>query len=292
VNRVLKGFGVLAAVIAIVVVALSFDRMADWFGNRTGGQFGSAQAMNPQLKCLEGEPHVMLWAWEYASDLRSINPHKVGVAYLAGKFILRSDSVIVKPRIQKLTVPDGTFMSAVMRIEPDHANGGPSFSDAQLKDLTINIVSLLSKRKVQLLQIDFDARQSERPFYLKVLTELRKQLPYDMPLSITALASWCLGDNWLDDASCDQVVPMFFSMGKDRQRMLNYLQNHPDFASVPMQVSMGLSIDEPDVLAQLNGLTSTTFLFSSKGWESERAKEWINKIQSGGSSWKDLAKLN
>jgi Protein of unknown function (DUF3142) len=282
VNHILKVTGVLALTFGIALLSLDATH-----------NFASSIPGTPtRLKRLDLEPRVMIWAWEYPADLNAIDKDKVGVAYLAGKFILQSDSVIVKPRLQKLIVPLGTFMMAVVRIEPDRAKNAANFSDAQLNALTNKIISLLSSKEVQVLQIDFDARVSERPFYRRLLSELRKQVPTDMPISITALASWCLGDNWLTDTNCDQVVPMFFSMGKDRERMVQYLQKDPEFKKFPKPISLGLSIDEPDVLAQLAQITSPIFLFSTNGWESDHAKEWIKKFQNGGSNWKDLAKLN
>lgn len=290
-NKFLKVIGglVLASGVGIVAVDSVQDdalkRFEDIFNSNVLG-------MSATGKVLGSQPKVMLWAWQYPSDLKFIDSETVGVAYLSGKFILRSNSVIVEPRVQKLLVPNDTYMTAVMRIDVDHGKNAATLSDAQLEELTKKMISLLSTKKVQVLQIDFDALASERPFYRKLLTALRKQMPHDMPLSITSLASWCLGDKWLSDSKCDQVVPMFFSMGKDRQRMLNYLKEHAEFDSIPKEVCIGLSVNEPDVLAQLHEPTSVVYLFSSNGWESDRAKEWINKFQCGGSNWKELAKQN
>src|SRR5258708_27436194 len=64
-------------------------------------------------------PRVILWAWERPTDLRFINPHDVGVAFLARTIRLRANEVTVRPRLQPLNLPDGTSVIAVARVESD-----------------------------------------------------------------------------------------------------------------------------------------------------------------------------
>src|SRR5262249_59556332 len=60
------------------------------------------------------------------------------------------------------------------------------------------------------VQVDFDAVESERPFYRDLLTRLRPKLPPTTSLSIPALASWCAADAWLDGLPIDEAVPLLF----------------------------------------------------------------------------------
>src|SRR5262249_25558262 len=60
--------------------------------------------------------------------------------------------------------------------------------------------------------------RSQRDFYRDLLIDLRRQLPPGLPLSITALASWCSYDDWLRKLPIDEAVPMFFRMEPDRRR--------------------------------------------------------------------------
>jgi hypothetical protein len=239
---------------------------------------------------LQNQPRALLWAWEYPVDLRYIDRGKTGVAFLAARILLRGDDVIVRPRVQALKIASGTYMMAVVRIETDRVNV-PSLSNGQMHDLVARIDQTLAIQPVQGLQIDFDARSSERAFYRCLLKELRARLRPDMPLSVTSLASWCLGDNWISDLPCDEVVPMFFCMGRDRQRMLSCLRGKHGLglAKIPMQESLGLSTDEPDVVAALPSFTQHVYLFSTHGWNSSRAVAWIKTIESGDKNWKRLA---
>jgi hypothetical protein len=49
--------------------------------------------------------------------------------------------------------------------------------------------------------------------YRRLLHAVRAALPPHTPLAMTALASWCLDDNWLDELPVDEAIPMLFQMG-------------------------------------------------------------------------------
>ena len=65
-----------------------------------------------------------------------------------------------------------------------------------------------------MVQIDFDARGSDRPSTPPCFGTPRP-LPRSMRLSMTALASWCADDPWIDATGVDEIVPMLFQMGPD-----------------------------------------------------------------------------
>jgi hypothetical protein len=75
------------------------------------------------------------------------------------------------------------------------------------------IAAAAAEPNVRALQIDFDATASQRDFYAAVLRELHHNLPPQLPLSITALVSWCGPHSWLRSLPVDEAVPMFFRMG-------------------------------------------------------------------------------
>src|SRR4029077_5738623 len=102
---------------------------------------------------------------------------------------------------------------------------------------------------VVMVQVDFDATESGRTFYRDLLMELRLKLPPATALSMTALASWCKGDNWLDDLPVDEAGPMLCRMGIERKQLLSGLTAGGTFTSRLCRSSAGFSTDEP--LAQL-----------------------------------------
>jgi hypothetical protein len=192
---------------------------------------------------LSAFPPVILWAWERPELLDFIDPHAVGVAFLARTLYLSGPDVIVRPRLQPFSVPHGTTLMAVVRIAADRWRP-PDLSPSQREVVTAAIAEVSGLSGLRALQVDFDATVSQRAFYRDVLQNLRRQLPASMPLSITALASWCIYDDWLTGLPVDEVVPMVFRMGADQHRIRRYLANE-DFRAASCRQSLGLSTDEP-----------------------------------------------
>ena len=203
-------------------------------------------------------PTVILWAWERPEDLTFIDPQTTGVAYLAKTINLRRDKVSVRPRLQPLQLAPGTTTVAVVRIEAAE----PSLSNAQLQQ-TAREISALSVSSV--VQIDFDAKVSERTFYRSLLQEVRRQLPASTKLSITALASWCAGDDWLRELPIDEAVPMLFRLGVDQRQFQRRLETGQPFESRMCQNSAGVSTDEPVTPPAVDRL----YIFNPKPWSRE-----------------------
>jgi hypothetical protein len=151
----------------------------------------------------------MLWAWESPQDLRQLDPTRAGVAYLSRELLLGS-SLEIRERHQPLLVAPGTFLMPVVRIET-----ASEFNErtADIPSIAAQIAHVVQGPNTHALQVDFDARASERPFYSALLRELRRQLPPHTALSITALTSWCGPASWLHPLAIDEAVPMFFRMG-------------------------------------------------------------------------------
>ena len=189
------------------------------------------------------EPHLILWAWERPTDLRFINPNEVGVAFLAKTINLESDGVSVRPRLQSLNIPDATSVIAVARIEIDRHHQ-PALSIDQRERTAREIAEISLLPNVSEVQIDFDATKSEREFYREVIEDVRHRLPANTRLSITALASWCMDDDWISDLPIDEAVPMLFRMAGDGKQIVNRLNAGEDFQAPLCRQSYGVSLDE------------------------------------------------
>src|SRR5688572_11177597 len=173
------------------------------------------------------QPAVILWAWERPEDLTFIDPQKTGVAFLAKTITLRGDKVQVRPRLQPLTLPEGTKTIAVVRIETDRSDS-PSLSRTQLSQ---TVREIRDSSVSSAVQIDFDATVSQRNFYRSLLETLRRDLPASTAISITALASWCAGDDWLSDLPIDEAVLMLFRLGVDQRQFHRRLETGQSFES-------------------------------------------------------------
>jgi len=132
-------------------------------------------------------PRLVLWAWEEPEDLRWIDPHEVGVAFFAGSIRIGDEGVAFTPRLRALQVPSGTRMIAVVRVV------GTS-SRAPVERTAVAIADTARLPHVRAVQIDFDALASQREFYAALVKAVHAKLPPNMPLLITALLSWCVGD--------------------------------------------------------------------------------------------------
>jgi hypothetical protein len=191
-------------------------------------------------------PQVVLWAWERPTDLSFINPKDTAVAILVRTIRLKANDVQVRPRMQPLSIPEGSKVIAVARIESDRKSN-PALSADQRTKISRELAAMATLPNITEIQIDFDATQSEREFYRRLIFEVRMQLPAEIRLSITALASWCQYDNWLSDLPIDEAVPMLFRMAGDGKQIADGLAAGDDFKAAPCRHSYGVSLDEPRV---------------------------------------------
>jgi hypothetical protein len=217
-------------------------------------------------------PKVILWAWERPEDLSFINTAETGVAFLAKTIYLQGDDVIIRPRLQPLTTASGTRLIGVVRIEARRA----TLSADQQARAAAAIARVADEREVFALQIDFDARDSERRFYRALIEDLRGRMPESARLSITALASWCMGDNWLEGLPIDEAVPMLFRMGADHANVAHFLKAGGDFRATASRHSLGISTDEP-----LERLPSgrRVYIFNPKPWTEATARKAIEEVK-------------
>jgi hypothetical protein len=156
-------------------------------------------------------PRIILWAWERPEDLTFLDPQRFGVAFLAQTLTLKDGEVVYSPRHQPLKLPPGVRLIAVTRIESQKiTREHVDLTDDLRKELVENIRKTLQLNSVSAVQVDFDAATSERTFYGQLLQDLRSELPDNVALSMTALASFCVGDRWLKDLPVDEAVPMVF----------------------------------------------------------------------------------
>ncbi|HYL60988.1 MAG TPA: DUF3142 domain-containing protein [Candidatus Methylomirabilis sp.] len=244
-------------------------------------------------------PQTFLWAWERPEDLRFLKTENIGVAFLAETIEIRpqrlkksSVGVTLNPRRQPLRVRENVPLMAVVRIETSHdlwhqphkASAGAASPPARLymstqRDAVVNMITGAAKLPhVQALQIDFDASESEHAFYSAVLEDVRQRLPPEMPLSITALASWCIGDPWLNalpPGTIDEAVPMLFRMGPDAARVDAYVKSGDQFVPLACRGSLGLSTDESFSKDLLDGTIRLSsgreamkrlYIFSNRAW--------------------------
>lgn len=217
-------------------------------------------------------PNKILWAWERAENLEFIDTKIFGVAFLAQTLGLTGDEVINFPRRQSLKIPPNTKLIAVTRIETAKQTGKKAeLSDRQREEIIRYILKTTELKDVSAIQLDFDATLSERDFYRKLLIDLRQKLPRDFPVSVTALASACIDDNWIRYLPVDEVVPMIFRMGADEKSVKSFLAGGNDFSLPACRTSYGIAVDEP-VKANFPG-SRRVYFFNVQAWSPKDVEE-------------------
>ncbi|HEY9786959.1 MAG TPA: hypothetical protein V6D17_16325 [Candidatus Obscuribacterales bacterium] len=220
----------------------------------------------------------VLWAWRRPENLTSIDKREFAVAYLACHAFVVGAKVNVQWRDQPLRIPAGTVVIPTVRIDVLR-NKKPVLAEDQLNTLAHVISRAAKVPQAGMVQIDFDALQSERPFYRQLIKRIRNDLPPDMPISITALASWCLFDNWMKDLPVEETVPMMFSLGKDREKILRYFRAGKDFLDERSRRTLGLSLDDTEIndvmipLARARKMPVRIYIFTRTAWTGKKIQQ-------------------
>ena len=213
---------------------------------------------NPLRASSAGLPDLILWAWERPEDLRGLDS-RIGVAFLAQTIRIAANGFDREPRRQPLRVSPETVLVAVTRIETAPA---PAPDQMDVDSLAATIARTASFPRVIGVQIDFDAVVSERRMYADLLHRVRQKLDSAVPLSMTALASWCADDDWLAGLPVDEVVPMLFRMGPVNDRYRSFARS-PRLATPACRRALGTSLDEPVDLVPAG---RRVYTFSPKAW--------------------------
>lgn len=205
-------------------------------------------------------PTRMVWAWERPEDLRFVDPETTGIAFLAGTIRWSGEAMEFYPRMQPLVFPQRAFRMPVVRIERATA-APPLGTEAQLRGAAEAILEWSAG--FGWVQLDYDAAESERPLYRQLLARLRQRLAPGTRLSITALASWCLGDRWIPKDLVDEIVPMLFDMGPDEDLIREQIARSPIFPEPACNGASGLVAGDK-FIARFSG--RRVYLFSRDRW--------------------------
>ncbi|MBS1767092.1 MAG: DUF3142 domain-containing protein [Acidobacteria bacterium] len=219
-------------------------------------------------------PNLMLWAWEAPQDLRFLQGQDIGVAFYAGQLRLRGHDLDRRRRRTPLLTAPSTPLMAVVRVDGDPGDP-PALDDAQLRAVLAELNGALSLPGVKGLQIDFDARLSERAFYTRLLGAFRAEHPAT-PLSMTALVSWCGRDGWIKDLPVDEAVPMCFRMGPEAAEIRARLSRGVDFGPDLARTSLGISLDEPWQVIPLKWRSRRrVYVFTEGAW----TKDTVDRLK-------------
>ncbi|QRN04006.1 hypothetical protein GH742_09065 [Legionella sp. MW5194] len=194
-------------------------------------------------------PGLLYWAWEAPQEMTDINPRQSGIAELAASIYIKRNHPFYHLRQQPLHTPDAIYRVAVIHIEA-RARWKPQLDKPMAEKLAQEIKTIYQKKHYDALQIDFEASASQRTFYQQLLGALRQLMGSEQVISITALASWCTSEPWIARARLpvDQVVPMYFSLNRDRRERQAFIHSFPHTMArlaPECQSAIGLATFEP-----------------------------------------------
>jgi hypothetical protein len=219
---------------------------------------------------LSALPRVTLWAWERREDLHVLDTRRFAIAYL-DRTLTIGLTVHSQPRRNALAFPASATRIPVVRIEAPST----AILDEQNRNDAIQSI-LVSAREpgTAALQLDFDATRSQRGFYRDLLLDLRRQIPANLPLSITALASWCGWDDWIRDLPVDEAVPMMFRMEPDHRRAPPSVDDF-QIREPLCRTSTGVSTDEP---WPSNLAGKRIYVFPDHGWRNDPPADLARRL--------------
>ena len=214
-------------------------------------------------------PRLYLWIWQRSENLAFADPAENSVALWVATFHFGADGSGVQIRRNPTILPGDIEVIAVFRLEID-----PGHEESSLDLLAIEIPSFAEPLGVDEVQIDFDALVSQRDFYRRLIEALRERMP-GKRVSITALASWCFGDPWIEGLPIDAAVPMYYRMGPDGERIREHLSSGRQIPATICRDNAGYSLDEPGMGPVA---AKRVFVFSPEGWNEERyraTRAWL-----------------
>jgi hypothetical protein len=187
-------------------------------------------------------PHLVLWAWERPEDLSYAGPGDE-VAAVVGFVDLAGARMTTRGRRAPLKLAPGVEPIAVIHLQIDPRQ--PVAWTPELRARTAATVLTYARRsQAKRVQIDFEVRESQRPVLLDLLRDVRAGLGAETSLSMTALASWCDTERWLDQAPVDEIVPMLFRMGPGGKPLSARLARGGDFGDPRCRSAYGVALDQ------------------------------------------------
>lgn len=202
---------------------------------------------------------LVVWAWERPEDLRFL-PKDAEIAVQTGFLELAGDNFLARGRRYPLRT-DRPPTTAVVHLQIDDRmplRWTPSLR-TRVVAAVLHFARVVPTPRVQ---IDFEVRRSQRRILVDLLHDVRAGLPRTVPLSMTAIASWCQED-WLGTLPVDEIVPMLFRMGRGGAALRARIEGGGDWAEPACRRALAISADTPIARAPQG---RRIYLFAPQSW--------------------------
>lgn len=208
-----------------------------------------------------GAGERVAWLWDQAQLPAWSEQH----AALLDRHILLSADTIRTRAGRHLSLAAPTRVTPVLHVEVSTVHP-PSNIEASRAAIVAAMLQAAAHSTSGRVQLDMEAKPSQRVFYRALVRDVRAALPPRIALSVTALGWWCRSPAWLDGLAADEVVPMFFRMGKDSAALRKVVEHTPQSLHPSCRGgSAGFSPQEP-FPAQVTGRYSRTYWFDYHAW--------------------------
>jgi len=205
---------------------------------------------------------AVAWLWRDASVPAW---SQTMVAVVDRHIWLAGDKILVRPGARPRRLTAATRVTPVVHVEIDALQPPASLQPAHAAVLEAMRKAARATTSGW-VQLDLEARPSQRKDYRALVQDIRDALPRDVRLSVTALGWWCRSPAWLDGLAADEVVPMFFRMGRDNAALREIVASRPQQLHLLCRAgSAGFSRQEP-FAPQVTARYRRTYWFDEKGW--------------------------
>ncbi|MBV6323710.1 hypothetical protein [Duganella violaceipulchra] len=206
---------------------------------------------------------AVAWLWDEALLPAWSQPE---AAVLHRHILLSGDTARTRPRMRQPAMPAATRVTPVLHVEVSTVNP-PRDIEASRAMIVRALLDAAADSTSGWVQLDMEAKPSQREFYRLLVKQLRGALSPQIKLSVTALAWWCRSPAWLDGLAADEVVPMFFRMGRDSASMRDIVEQSPATLHASCRAgSAGFSPQEP-FTPQVAARYRKTYWFDRHAWK-------------------------
>lgn len=209
------------------------------------------------------QAQAVAWLWDEALLPAWSTPE---AAVLHRHILLTGDTARTRPRMRRPAMPATTRVTPVLHVEVSTVNP-PQDIEASRAMIVRALLDAAADSSSGWVQLDMEAKPSQREFYRSLVKQLRGALPPQIKLSVTALAWWCRSPAWLDGLAADEVVPMFFRMGRDSDTMRAIVEQSPATLHASCRAgSAGFSPQEP-FAPQVAARYHKSYWFDRNAWK-------------------------
>jgi hypothetical protein len=216
----------------------------------------------PALSGLPAHAQAVAWLWDEAQLPAWSAPR---AAVLERHILLSGGDIAIRPRMRQPKLPAGAQVTPVLHVEVSVVR--PPVDIESSRALIVKSMRDLAPASTSgWVQLDMEAKPSQRDFYRSLVRQIRAELPPSLRLSVTALAWWCRSPDWLDGLAADEIVPMFFRMGRDSAALRRIVEDSPKTLHPSCRTgSAGFSPQEP-FPAGVAQRYATTYWFDRHAW--------------------------